>query len=542
MFINFNEIPDQPKLVLDYLYDFDKVKKFYKKNFRDTGQLENHFKDTVEKFGNRKNIVSILQSQYNGLTPSKTTKMNIEALKSPKTLAVVTGQQLGFFGGPLYTFYKIITAIKLSNLLKLKYEDYNFVPVFWLEGNDHDFDEIRTISYIDKDNQIQSAVYDDGEAEDKNRGNVGELKINYNIEKVFEQFDSTLRDSEFKEEILGKLKKFYSEGKTVKGAFKELIFDLFDENGIVIFDPTDSKVKHLLKPMFKQEIENYTEHTNAVVDISAELEDEYHAQVKVRPVNLFVTDKRGRLPLEPDENGFKIGNKRAKYSKDEILELLEKNPESFSPNVLFRPVCQDYLFPTAFYIGGPGEISYFPQLVPLYEKFNVHQPIVYPRSSVTLIESQIKNIMDKYGLSFTDLFIDKEKVDTDVINTMSGSNLEEKFSNTKEEIQQKFNELKEQLLELDKNLEGPIGKTEQRINGSLDQLYSKSAKAQNRRHDIIIRQLDKARNFIYPKGILQERELNFIYFANKYSWDFVQWLYDQISINKFEHQVIEMSE
>ena len=186
MFINFSDIPGNHNLFLDYVYEFENVKSFYKGNFREKEEYLKAFRRITEsRSGSNRNLSEILASQYQGFSPSVKTQKNISHLKENKTLAVVTGQQLGILGGPLYTFYKIITAIKLSNYLAERYDDYNFVPIFWLEGDDHDFNEIRSVSVLNDTNDVVKIDYDEALEDEENKGSVGYIKINQTVNAFF---------------------------------------------------------------------------------------------------------------------------------------------------------------------------------------------------------------------------------------------------------------------------------------------------------------------------------------------------------------------
>ena len=359
MYINYADLPDQHQLFIDYLYNFDKVKKYYKYNFRDKEEYIKLFKKRIElQSGNRESLYNILLNQYRSREVSQATSKNLSLLKEKSTLAVVTGQQLGILGGPLYTFYKIITAVKLCRNLNERYDDFTFVPVFWLEGDDHDFEEVKSINIVDENNNLKKISYEDEVPEEENRGSVGYLKLNGVINRFFDDLNSELRDTEYKSEILSRFRSFYSEGRTFKDAFSDLLFWLFDQFGLIIFDPQDAEVKRQLSPVFRKEITDFRDHSEKLVNISAVLEEDYHAQVKVRAINLFYHTDEGRYLIEPVENEFRLKRKRKKFTYDELSTLIEQQPEKFSPNVLLRPVCQDYILPTAFYIGGPSEISY----------------------------------------------------------------------------------------------------------------------------------------------------------------------------------------
>jgi bacillithiol biosynthesis cysteine-adding enzyme BshC len=541
MYINFSDIPGHQNLFLDYLYEFENVADFYSNDFRNKDNYLKIFKNISENRSSLSpNISEILVRQYSDLDSSNLTQENIKKLSDKKTLTIVTGQQLGILGGPLYTFYKIITAIKLSQFLTERYNDYNFVPVFWLEADDHDFNEVRSLKIIDDANSLISIGYKEEIEEDDSKQSVGKIKLDSSINEFFEKLDKSQKQTEFKLPILEHLKSIYKEGTSFKEAFRKLVFDFFDDLGLIIFDPQDSEVKKLLKPIFKKEITDFRTHTEQLVQVSATLEELYHAQVKVKPVNIFLRVDEGRYSIEPVDNEFRLRRKRKSFTQEQLLELLENESDKFSPNVLLRPICQDYLFPTAFYIAGPSEISYFAQIKPLYEIYNIPQPIIYPRSSATILENAIANSLDKYAVSINDLFIDVENVKKKIINSVEESSVDEMFEGITNQIEATFDQLKEKLLDLDKTIADSSNRYRDKILSNITELKSKAEKAQQKKYEVTLRQIDRAAVHLFPNSNLQERELNFIYFANKYGEDFIRKIFDELQINKFEHQVIRL--
>ncbi len=412
--------------------------------------------------------------------------------------------------------------------------------MFWLEGDDHDFDEVKSINIIDENNNLKKISYEDEISEEENKGSIGFLKLNADINRFFEDINAELRDTEFKNEILSKLKSFYPEGRTFKDAFRDLIFWLFDEYGLIIFDPQDTEVKKLLTPIFKKEISGFRAHSEKLVIVSAKLEEEYHAQVKVRPINLFFHTDEGRYLIEPVENDFRLKRKRKKFTYDELQLLIEKEPERFSPNVLLRPICQDYLLPTAFYIGGPSEISYFAQVTPLYSIYDVEPPIIYPRSSASIIEKNILSILEKYDLNLEDVFIGPETLKNKVIQVISPNSLDEVFKQVSNEIDLTYDRLKERLFEFDKTIADASTKYRHKSIHYLEELKGKALDAQKKKHEVTLRQIDKLNTALFPASNLQEREINFIYFAYRYGTDFIKKIFEELSINKFEHQGIKL--
>ena len=542
MYINFSDIPAHQNLFLDYIHEFENVERFYGKNFRAVEQYAPLFRQLSEQERpHRAQVNEIIKSQYADSAPSKNTLHNIELLNSNNTIVVATGQQLGIFGGPLYTVYKSITAIKLCSHLKEQFDEYNFVPLFWLEGDDHDYDEARNFSLLNNENQIVNLKYDDGELEEVNRGAIGALKFNSNLDNVFTELSAQLRETEFKAPLLELIRSIYQTDKTFLESFRELMIRLFDEYGLIVFNPTDSAVKKVLAPLFKKEITEFGNHTGILVERSAELEEVYHAQVKVKPINLFYLEENERLSVEPTDTGeYRFKGKRKKFTQEELLTELENSPEKFSPNVLLRPICQDFLFPTAFYVGGPGEISYFAQVSPLYKIYDLNEPFIYPRSSATIVEKGVKTILDKNHLEYVDIFTEEEELISKIVAASSELNLEALFQNTSEEIRGALNQINHLLPLIDKTLTDLSLKSQQRIEETLNSLKSKAVEAEKRKYETTIRQVSKVRNVLFPNTNLQERELNWIYFANKYGIDIVKWIFNELAINKFEHQILEM--
>lgn len=540
MLINFCDIPKNQNLFLDYLYEYENVSDFYKYDFRQKENYIDIFKKIILSRKNKEfSLVSILKEQYTTLPDaSDKTLINIQNLGEERTLAIVTGQQLGLFGGPLYTIYKIITAIKLSRQLKERYEEYNFVPVFWLEGDDHDFNEIRWIKLLDKENKLKEITYLEQISEDEAKQSVGNLKLNSEINKVIEEIKNSIRETEFTPDLISKLIEIYNPDKTIKQSFRELIFWLFDEYGLIILDPQDDKIKTLLTPVFIKEITNFREHTQKLVLSSAKLEEVYHAQVKIKPVNLFYSTDEGRYAIEPVENDFRLRRKRKQFTKEELLNQIESEPERFSPNVLLRPICQDYLLPTAFYVAGPSEVAYLAQVLPLYDFFNVQAPIIYPRASITVVEKNIQSNLEKFNLEIKNIFVNSDNLKDNIIAALSENNLDQVIEDIKKQIDFLFDDIKKSLYSVDKTLSDSSERYREKVKSLIEELKQKAIQAQKKKYEISLKQIDKITDSLYPSENLQERELNFIYFTNKYGDAFIKKIFDEMLVNCYEHQVI----
>ena len=541
MLIDFSDIPGMTRLFLDFMYDFRKVENYYNINFREEESYNDLFQKICERENpNKTEIVKIIKNQYKSLKVSSKTEQNIELLNDDKTVAIFTGQQLGLMGGPLYTIYKIFTAIKLSEHLSSRFKEFNFIPVFWMAGDDHDFEEISNINLVSTDNEIKKIIYDDGNELNTNRGSVGDVEFLKSINDFKSEISNYIRETEFSDNLISLINNVLEEGLTIKQSFFNLLYQIFDDAGLIIFNPQDNDVKKLLVPIFKKELIDYKKHTADLLLISAELDENYHAQVKIKPINLFMADETGRHLIEPVEDGYRLKGKRKRISRDELLQILENEPERFSGNVLLRPICEDYLFPTGFYIGGPGEISYYAQAIPLYKHYGLQHPIVFPRASATIVEGNIAKILVKYNLSTLDFFNDNQKLKDMIVNSLSDIDVEKNFATVEKTISDILNSLGETVTSIDNNLKNANENTKSKMLHQLDILKNKTAKSQERNFDAAIRQISKAQNLIYPNENLQERELCMINFVNKYGFDFFDWLYNELEIMEFKHQVMEI--
>ncbi|PID58690.1 MAG: bacillithiol biosynthesis cysteine-adding enzyme BshC [Ignavibacteriae bacterium] len=541
MSIKFEKIKSVNRLFLDFINNFGNVKKYYNLNFKDKESYAEVFnKITNQTHFKKDELTAIIKNQYSSFPFSEKTSNNIKKLKEKNTIAVITGQQLGIMSGPLYTIYKILTAIKLSEQLSEEFTDFNFVPIFWMAGDDHDFEEISYVNIIDKNNKVKKFSYEDGKPVETNRGSVGNLKFKESIKNFKNELEENLRETEFNDELFELMNLALNDNLTIAESFIKIIFHIFDETGLVIFNPQDTEVKKLMLPIFKKELLQFRTHNNDLLEVSADLDENYHAQVKLKPINLFLSNKTGRHLIEPEEQGFRLKGKRKTISKEEILQHLETNPEDFSANVLLRPICEEYLFPTGFYISGPGEISYYAQVMPLYKHFDLQQPFIYPRASATILESNIAKAIDKYNLDNVDVLQNFDDLKSLLIKTISEDDLENKFNNINNQFTELLDSLNTTLSKVNKDLEGITDSAKEKILHQVNVLKNKTDKMYEQKYEISLRQIEKAHTVLYPNNNLQERELTFINFVNKYGFDFFDWLYQELEINNFEHQILEI--
>jgi len=543
--IEFKDIPAETSgfssLFIHYVTAYDRVAKYFNGNFRDLSHLRQLLEHVGQKLKDRSTLVRVLAEQNREFYCSIKTLANIDLLHEDNTFAVVTGQQVGLLSGPLYTIYKIITTLKLTDLLNNNFPEYHFVPIFWLEGEDHDFEEVNNVKVVDPDNKAKKIEYLlDGKPLDKNIGAVGELQLDGFIDEFFNHIEEALINTEFKGKLFETVRHYYQRGATFTKAFVGLINHFFENSGLIFIKPNHLELKRLMSPIFQREINEHPKVCQLVIDRSAELEQRYHAQVKAKALNLFLFEKGGRYLIEPREEGFGLKGARRHLTIEELRQIAAEMPELLSPNVVLRPICQDTVLPTAVYVGGPNEIAYFAQLKPVYEFFDLTMPIIYPRATATILEEKLESILEKFELDLTAFFGNLETVLRTVSEQISDIKVEDMFQNVGARVKESLNELKFGINQIDPTLLGALETAASKIEFQLNVLKEKTINAQKKKNEIALKQVEKVANNILPFGELQERQINVIYFMNKYGLDFVKWLTEELRIDLFHHQVIHL--
>jgi bacillithiol biosynthesis cysteine-adding enzyme BshC len=543
--IDYRQLPlssgGYSELFYDYVYDFKQVEQFFPHNFRDGQSFAKVMQAVDDHHVDRQTLREVLTEQNTAYGSNPKAFENIALLGNQGSYAVVTGQQVGLLGGPLYTVFKTITAIKLAERLKIKYPQNDFVPVFWVEGEDHDFAEMNHISLLDGENKVVKIEYLPGGAmPERNMGPIGELVFDGTLDRMYTAIEGTLQKSEFTEEILQKLKLCYATGRTFNQSFTAWMNLLFEDYGLVFLSPHHPRLKKTLSPLFVREISEFPRVSQMVIGQSAELEEKYHAQIKAKSLNLFLFHKGGRYLIEPREHDFSLKGTRHFLQKEELLKIAGETPEQLSANVVLRPLAQDMLLPTVAYVAGPSEVAYHAQLKPVYEYLNVVQPVIYPRASGSFVEERLERAMEKYSIALTEFFDDADKLTNRISEQISEVKLDQIFGEAHSRVHDALNELKFGLKEVDPTLLGALESVKSKIDGNLNVLKEKAVGAQKRRNETAMRQVDKAISTLLPNGMLQERELSVIYYMNKYGPDLVKWLTGEMDITGFKHQVLSL--
>ena len=467
---------------------------------------------------------------------------NIDALRDPESVAIVTGQQTGFLSGPLYTIYKTITALQLADQVAEE-TGRPVVPVFWIAGEDHDVEEIAHASILHR-NEVVRLEYPESALPNGNRDNagaVGRIKLTDEINALLSALDKHLPDSDFKPRVMGPLRDAYREGATIGDAFARLIRSLFEGTGLVLMTPDDSRLKRLVQPLFHRDLTDSQTAVDAVLSAGTQLENNgYHAQVHAAPTNLFLLDDIGRLPIDREEDGFRLRGTDRTFTESELLDRLDASPEDFSPNVVLRPLMQDTLLPTLAYVAGPGETSYFAQYKAVYEWAEIQMPLIYPRASVSLVESKVRSVLDAFDLSVADLTRDVEKLFQNLVVDEMAVDVDAVFGEALAQIHGAINNLKPHVEEVDRTLVKSAEAARAAMAKEMNDLKQRVVRAEKRQQDELRAKLDKACVNLVPDGVLQERRINVLYFLNKYSPLLINDLRAALTTDTSAHQVVDL--
>ena len=507
--ITYQESGFFSKIIVDYLNETPNLKSFY----NHYPNLENFGKQMEEKsfnydFDIRKILFLELENQNKKIDISDATSKNIHLLKEMNTFTITTGHQLNLFTGPLYFLYKIISTINLTKELKLKYPKFNFVPIYWMATEDHDFDEINYFNFKSKKIKWNRDT----------TGPVGRLSTQ-GLDDVLAIFKQELGIGENAEFLKNIFINAYLNHQDLATATRFLANELFKKEGLVILDGDSKRLKNLFIPYMNEELKNQSSF-KTVSETNLKLtSDEYSIQVNPREINLFYIEDNLRERIIFENGKYKVNNTKIEFSQAEILAEVDKNPEKFSPNVILRPLYQEVILPNLCYIGGGGEIAYWLQLKSNFELNKVTFPIVLLRNSVLLATSKQSKKADKLNLSWKDLFSNQQELFAS--KTKELSNLIIDFSEQKEFLNEQFSKLKEMANQTDKSFLGAVKAQEVKQLKGLDNLEKRLLKAEKRVHTDKLNRIFELQDLLFPKQSLQERQANFSEFYLEFGQDLI---------------------
>jgi bacillithiol biosynthesis cysteine-adding enzyme BshC len=453
--------------------------------------------------------------------------------------AVVTGQQVGLFGGPMFAIYKALTVVKLAE--EATAAGIDAVPIFWLATSDHDLAEVNHVSLPGAHGILRSfSISSHGVM----GAPVSEVRLGEEILPVVGEVTELLGDTEASRI----LRESYRPGESLGTAFARFYARLFGAWGVILLDASDAELHRVAEPIYRVAIERAEDLDTALLTRGQALEKAgYDQQVKVTPssVLLFTTQKGARTAIHRRSEGanqeFIVGVDAAaeKLSAAELLERIASAPENFSPNVLLRPVVQDYLLPTLAYAGGAAEAAYFAQVGAVYEILLGRVTPIVPRFSATLVEPKVQRWLRQYGITVSDAFHGTDAVRKKLASCTLPEGLQAAFDSAQKSVEQSLSQLRKALEELDSTLVGASETVSSKMSYQLDRLRQLAATAELRRSEVIGRHAEALSQVLYPNGELQERGVAGVYFLARHGMELLQDLHDTLSTDCHDHQILE---
>ncbi|HEX2491651.1 MAG TPA: bacillithiol biosynthesis cysteine-adding enzyme BshC [Blastocatellia bacterium] len=538
--ISFDQIPRTSRLFNDYLYNFDRVSRFYQPSGLDVSALVARAPKVAAQTFSRDAVADALADQNALAGASDLTFANIDRLRQKDSVVVITGQQAGLFTGPLYTVFKALTAIKLAEHLRA--HGLNVVPMFWVASEDHDFEEVNHTRLINREGQLVTITY--AGCSPKEGKPVGHVKLNEKISENIDQMVAALPESEFMPRLVEDLRDSYKAGANFADAFGSMMIKLFGKFGVVLINPLDDRLKAVAGEIYAGAMSNAPEFASRLLNATAQLEASgYHAQVyaSASAAPLFMLDEGRRTAMTRSDDGrFYLKGTEKSFGAAELLETVRRCPSCFSPNVTLRPIVQDFLLPTLAYIGGPAEIAYFAQLRPNYGLLNRVDPVALPRASFTLIEKRHAKTMSKYDIKFTDLFAGFEEVMKMVVERSLDQNTATVFDEIEKVFDDQLDKLNASLTAVDSTLADALKGGREKILYQLHNLRTRFVHNRGKRDETTRQQIERLFAALYPNKNLQEREINVFYFLARYGYELIDRIYDEVEVGLHDHKLVSI--
>ena len=538
--LSFSEIPNQSKLFVEYQQNPLALKRYYPSAVESHTQISSRIPEVLANHKADRNLLCDALEEMNvKCGASEKTLENIRLLRESDTVAVVTGQQAGLFSGPLYTIYKALSAVKLTECLRKR--GFKAVPVFWIATEDHDFEEVSKAFVLDRSAEL---------AELKNEPKrcyenlpVGYVKLDDSIKQTITELFEELPNTEFTKELKQIIGETWESGSYFGDAFARFLNKFLGEYGLIILCPLDERLKRLAAPVYVEAIKKSEEIVSALRERSRELQENgFHAQVLIGEdyFPLFWQAKdHTRNALKKSENGtFKTKDNAREFTLNELSEIAEKEPGRFSPSVVLRSVVQDYLLPTVCYFGGAAEIAYFAQSGEVYRILNRPATTIFHRQSFTIIEPKQSRMLEKYDLQLKDLFAGFENLLPQIVEKYLNRETARTFAETEEKINIELDRLDRNLSVFDPTLAENLATRRRKILYHINALRNKFYHAEIRRDETINRQMTDAFAALLPHKHLQERTLNVNNYLNRYGLYFIDWIYEAIDLDDKEHRII----
>ncbi len=526
-------------LVSAYSSDFASVAPLFAGNPADPAAWKHTIARVQKSTRDRTAIARIVSGQLERRSAHAHARAVAGRLADPSTVAVVTGQQAGLFGGPLYTLLKAITAIQLARKVSARH-GVAAIPVFWVESEDHDWDEVRTAHVLDADLHLRSVTL--GHLDGAGERPVSSLTFDAGIDDAIGELEANLAKTEFTDDLITRLRQHYKPGRRMGDAFAAWIDDLLGRHGLVVFEASDPAAKPLVADLFRRELEVPC-HTAALAKETGEAMRRLGHTPQVEPsedsVALFYLGGGGRQAIKRRSGGgYTIGD--TVHEADALRAEALEHPERFSPNVLLRPVVQDRLFPTVCYVAGPSELAYQAQLGGIYGAFGVEAPLLYPRANATLLDSAAVRFLERSALPLESLHTEGETALNKLLESQLPPTLEPGLEDLVREVSARIETIKAIVAEVDPTLTGAADTTRERMQDTVKTLHNKIIHASKKKDETLRRQFTRTQALAFPAGEPQERIVDLPFFMNRYGQAVVDRLLDVLPLEMGLHYVLTL--
>jgi bacillithiol biosynthesis cysteine-adding enzyme BshC len=532
--VDVRRFPWIRRLAADYAHDFHAVAPFFTGDPSDRTDWARAIARTQAHPRRRQEIASVIAAQQRRRrAPSQAIEAG-EQLADTSTVAVLTGQQAGLFGGPLFTLLKALTALKLAGQVSREH-DVPAVAIFWVEAEDHDWSEVRSCTVFDAHLDPREVALPARVADSTP---VASILLEDSIRDVIDELARILPPTEFTPALLEQLRDAYSPGVGMADAFATWLEHALGDRGLIVYDASDPVSKPLAAEVFARELATAGQTARLAAATGSDLVARgYHTQVQAPEdsLALFLLDG-SRLAIRRQDSRLVAGEKI--YAADDLQLEARARPAAFSPGVLLRPVVQDTLFPTVCYVAGPNELAYLGQLRGVYAHFGVPMPLMYPRATATLLDSASLRFLTKYQLPLETLQAQDEAALNALLAAQIPTAVEEAFAHASATIESEMAKLLAAVPMLDRTLEGAAKSTLGRMQHDLQALHGKMIQAAKRRDDTLRRQFIHLRALAFPRGQAQERIIGFVSFLNQYGPALVDRLADELPLDMGHHWVV----
>ena len=532
--VDVRRFPGVKRLAAEYTTNFAALEPFFAGNPADETAWRNAITARERPPGTTSALTSILQAQQRVRGAPATAVAAAGRLDDPRTVAVVTGQQAGLFGGPLYTLLKAVSAIRLARQVE-QIHDVPTLAVFWVDAEDHDLDEVRSCDVLDADQRLERVSLSIATAIGTPAAAV---RLGPDVSAVIDALAVTLPQTDFTDDLIANLRDAYAIGRGLVDAFAIWLERLLGDLGLVVFDASDPAAKPLAAELFEREITSAGMTTSLARAAGEELiQAGFHAQVDSQPDTLalfMLNDTRRAIRQVGDR--LRVGDELV--DRTQLLDQLREQPACLGPNVLLRPIVQDRLFPTVCYVAGPNELAYLAQLTRAYEHFDVPMPLIAPRISATLVDAAVLKFLRRHDIAVETL----QPQDESELNRLLGAQLPETVAQAMraaaETIQDRMHSVKAAVAGVDPTLSGAADSTLGRMERDLRNLQNKVVQAAKRRDQTLRRQFARAQTQIFPQGSPQERAVGMVSFLNRHGPALIERLVTDPTLDASHHWLI----